>query len=277
MTLLLTRAAVAARDTPATAPPQRDYLSFSAISTYRSCPLRYYFRYVAGLPEETVSSSLVFGAAIHRAIEHHFRELLAGNPPVTLADLMAHYRAEWETRATTVIGYGAEQRSALNHLATRMLDAFSKHPLALPPGQILAIEEEARGKLVPGTPDLLGRIDLIWETAEELVISDWKTSRSRWSEDQVLDAAEQLLLYSELVKDFAPGKQIRIEFVVLTKTKDISIERHWFAVMPAQVERTKRIISRVWQAIAAGHFYPAPSPMNCGGCPFREPCRQWQG
>lgn len=41
----------------------RDYLSYSAITTYQGCPLRYYFRYIAGLPERIVSSNLVFGAA----------------------------------------------------------------------------------------------------------------------------------------------------------------------------------------------------------------------
>src|SRR5437588_10919614 len=55
---------------------ERDYISFSAIRTYQTCPLRYYFKYVAGLPEESVAAALVFGSAIHRAIEHHFRALM---------------------------------------------------------------------------------------------------------------------------------------------------------------------------------------------------------
>ena len=29
---------------------QRDYISFSSIRTYQNCPLRYFFKYVAGLP-----------------------------------------------------------------------------------------------------------------------------------------------------------------------------------------------------------------------------------
>ncbi len=262
-----------ARDSPT----QRDYLSFSALSTYRSCPLKFFFRYIAGLPEETVSSSLVFGAAIHRGLEEHFRELLAGNPPLTLADLMAHYHAEWSERDGAPIRFGEHDRPALDRLATRMFDAFRQHDLAQPPGRILAVEEELRGTLVPGVPDLLGRVDLIAETSDELVISDWKTSRSRWSPDQAEDAAEQLVLYAELARDFAPGKRVRVEFIVLTKSKETSIERHSLSVTPLQVQRTKRIIERVWQAISAGHFYPVPSPMNCGGCPFRQPCRQWPG
>ena len=53
----------------------RDYVSWSALSTYRTCPLKYRFRYVDGLPEESVSSALVFGTGIHTAIEEHFQRL----------------------------------------------------------------------------------------------------------------------------------------------------------------------------------------------------------
>jgi putative RecB family exonuclease len=56
----------------------RDYISWSAITTFQGCGLRYYWRYVEGRPEDTVSASLVFGGAIHRAIELHLRERLAG-------------------------------------------------------------------------------------------------------------------------------------------------------------------------------------------------------
>jgi ATP-dependent helicase/DNAse subunit B len=44
----------------------RDYISYSAISTYQACPLKWHFRYVLGLSEKTVSSALVFGSAILR-------------------------------------------------------------------------------------------------------------------------------------------------------------------------------------------------------------------
>ncbi len=120
---------------------KRDYLSWSAISAYRTCPLKYYFRYVLGLPDDRVSASLVFGAAIHRSIEHHFRERMCGGLAPTLVELFEHYQEEWNER-----------------------DA---------------------GKV--------------------------------------------------------------------------------------------RFVARIWRAIEAEHFYPAPSPMACGGCPFREPCRKWPG
>jgi len=254
----------------------RDYLSWSAISTYRTCPLRYKFRYVDDLPEPTVSAALVFGSGIHRAIERHFRELFAGNEPPVLEELAAEFQAEWQSRPPEQVRFGKEEDAAsLARLAERTLTAFRQSDVARPTGRLLGVEEELRGPVIPGCPDLLGRVDLIVDTDGALVISDWKTARSRWSADQAEEASEQLLLYAELAKDFAPGKPVRLEFVILTKTKDVAVDRHTLSVDPRKICRTKRVVEHIWLAIEAGHFYPAPSAMNCPTCPFRQPCREW--
>lgn len=257
---------------------ERDSFSFSALRTYQGCPLRYFFRYVAGLPEKTVSASLIFGAGIHRAIEHHFRELLEGNEPPSQDALFLAYEQEWQERQQQGAPIAKEEsKDSLDSLARRMLAAFQQSTLATPAGKVLAVEEELRGNLVPGVPDLVGKLDLIIEKPDELVISDWKTSRTRWSEEQIIDGSEQLLLYAELAKDFAPGKPIRLEFAVLTKTKEVAVQVESLKVSQRRVDRTKRVVERVWKAISSEHFYPSPSPMACGSCPYREPCRSWSG
>lgn len=263
----------------ARAPPvvvaKRDYISFSAVRLYQQCPLRYYFKYIAGLAEETIGASLIFGSAIHRAVEHHFRCLLEGQAAPSLSDLVVEYRKGWCDRAAPIRLAKDENETAYHSLAAKMLKAFAESAVAKPVGKILAVEETLRGEVIPGLPDLLGRVDLIVEEPEEIVISDWKTSRARYSPDQVEDSTEQLLLYSELARDFAPGKRVRLEFAVLTKTKETSIDRHSSPADPLRVARLKRVVERVWQSIEAAHFYPAPSQMNCGGCPYRDACRKW--
>ena len=89
----------------------------------------------------------------------------------------------------------------------------------MPHGHIIGVEEELRGNVLPGCPDLLARLDLIMETDDDVVITDLKTSRSRWSQQQVEDSADQLLLYSELVRELVPGKPLKLQFVVVTKGK----------------------------------------------------------
>src|SRR5438093_8127636 len=83
----------------------RDYFSFSSIRAYQACPLRYYFRYVAGLPEESVAATLVFGTSIHRAIEFYFRELLTGNAAPSTAALLEQYQIGWLEREGVLIRF----------------------------------------------------------------------------------------------------------------------------------------------------------------------------
>ena len=256
----------------------RDYISWSALSTFRTCPLKYKFRYVDGLPEESVSSALIFGTGIHTAVEQHFQSLLSGDPKPDLDALLFAYRSAWLPHDPDAIQFGSkETRASLDVLAARMLTAFLSSPAACVQGRVLGVEEEIRGMLVEGVPDLLGRIDLLTEDDDTLVVTDIKTSRGKWSQEQVEDGSEQLLLYSHLASEISPGKKITTRFLVLTKTKEPVIEEHAREVEPANVKRTLAGVERVWRAIEAGVFYPAPSTMSCSSCGYRPACRAWMG
>lgn len=272
---MITNAQTQTRDRP---PTGRDYLSFSQINTYRSCPLRYYFRYIEQLPEETVSAALVFGSAIHAALEYWFREQLAGNPEPDLDLLLAAYQEEWRQRDLTHIEFGRkDDLDSLGQLAERVLRTFCDSDLARPEGTVLGVEEELRDNMIDGCPDLLARLDLIVETDDAVIVTDFKTSRSRWSQSQAEQSGEQLLLYSELVKDLVPGKPLKLEFIVATKTKTPAVERYTVPHSAESVRRVRKTVEQVWSGIRSGLFYPSPSPMNCGGCPFQAPCREWCG
>src|SRR5262245_25864237 len=124
--------AVPARAKPQAPATKRDYISYSALSTYQQCPLRYYFRYVQELPEETVSASLVFGSAIHAAVELYFQELLAGGGRLSLDALVDAYQAAWQDRDGEVVFGSSDDATELAHTARRMLLAFLGSDLAEP-------------------------------------------------------------------------------------------------------------------------------------------------
>jgi putative RecB family exonuclease len=146
---------------PGPAPPRmavRDYLSFSAVNTFVSCPLKYAFRYLMGLPEETISSSLAFGSAFHAGLEHFFREMLAGNEPPRLDILLGVFWDSWHrnTEGQSIQFPKSDDLGSLGRLAERMFVAFQGSALAHPAGTIIGVEEELRGELIPGLPDLTG-------------------------------------------------------------------------------------------------------------------------
>jgi putative RecB family exonuclease len=256
----------------------RDYISWSALSTFRTCPLKYRFRYLDGLPEESVSSALVFGTGIHTAVEQFYQAHLSGDPKPDLDALLFAYRSAWLPHDPDAIQFGStETRASLDALASKMLTAFLNSPAASVSGRVLGVEEEIRGRLVEDVPDLYGRVDLLTEDSDSLVVTDIKTSRAKWSPEQVEDSGEQLLLYSHLASEISPGKKIATRFLVLTKTKEPVIEEHVREVEPGNVKRTLAGVERVWRAIESGVFYPAPSTMNCSGCGYRAACRAWAG
>jgi putative RecB family exonuclease len=238
---------------------KRDYISHSAIATYQQCPLRYRFKYIDGLPETVVSSALIFGGAIHSALEFHFTDRLFGNEPPSLDQLLDVFQEAWRGRTVEHqdIRFGkGEDHNSLSALADRMLTAFRESPAVTSEDTVIGIEEELRGELIPGVPDLLARIDLLTTTSDALVITDFKTARSRWSQGQAENSSSQL---------------------VLTKTKKPTVESFDVDVSQHRVHRITKAVEHTWRAIEAGHFYPAPSPMNCPTCPFRSECNAWTG
>jgi hypothetical protein len=90
----------------------RDYVSWSAISTFRTCPLKYKFRYIDGLPEESVSSALVFGTGIHSAVEQHFQAILSGEELPDVERLMFAYRSAWLPHDPDAIQFGSSETRA---------------------------------------------------------------------------------------------------------------------------------------------------------------------
>ena len=256
----------------------RDYVPWSAFSTFRTCPLKYKFRYIDGPPEESVFSALVFGTGIHTALEQHFQTILSGEEQPDVERLMFAYRSAWLPHEPDAISFGStETRTSLDTLAAKMLTAFLNSPAASVQGRVLGVEEEIRGMLVEGVPDLYGRVDLLTKDDQRLIVSDIRTSRGGGSAEQIEDSGEQLLLYSHLASEISPGKKITTRFLVLMKTKEPVVEEDVREVNPAAVKRTLAGVELVWRAISAGNFYPAPSTAGCAGCGYRAACRAWAG
>lgn len=259
----------------------RDYLSYSAVRTYQTCPLRFQFQYVLGLQPAFVPATLIFGAAIHSAIEKHFRAHLEGLPSPDLEELVGTYEVTWTSEMSTpVLLSRNESAASLGDLAARMLKAFQASEIAQNPGILLGIEEEFRGRIIADCPDILGRVDLLAIGVNALRIVDFKTSRTGWHAAKVQEALPQQLLYSELVQSVAKSCgdiPVQIEWIVLTKGKSPRVEHHAARPDSRNLRWTKLMIGRVWQAIAAGHFYPTPSVTACSSCPYRSPCSKWEG
>jgi hypothetical protein len=201
---------------------------------------------------------------------------MMGERPPTLGQLLDVFWNSWTAHDPETIQFSSgDDLMSMAALADRMLRAFQASELANPDGTILGIEEELRGSLVPGVPDLLARLDLVIDTGRDLRVIDFKTAKSRWGSAKIADAAPQLWLYSELVRDLADGQPLELAFAVVTKAKKPRVSLHTVPHDLGQVELTKRIVEQVWSAIQRREFAARPSVRHCPQCPYRQSCYAW--
>lgn len=259
----------------------RDYLSWSQVSTMRSCPRKFAFHYVERAEPEFTASSLAFGSAIHSALQLYFQMLLEG-ATASHAELLLAFRQAWAeslTDAPPIRFNKGDDAGVLDDLAGRMLRAFLDSDLARPAGPVIAVEEELRARLAPDLPELLARVDVVWQGPDALHVTDFKTSRSRWNEQKAAESAEQLLLYRYATQGLSRGVglPVHLHFGVLTKAKAPAVQQ---LDVPLDVQRMTGLVTtvrQVWSAVEAGNFYANPSPMSCSTCPFRGRCPAFAG
>ena len=81
-----------------------DHLSYSSISCYLQCPLKWKLHYLDQAQEEFISSSLVFGQAIHESVAAFLNSALTGDR-LTPDEMLMVYRNNWNGSADAEIRY----------------------------------------------------------------------------------------------------------------------------------------------------------------------------
>jgi CRISPR/Cas system-associated exonuclease Cas4 (RecB family) len=69
-------------------------LSPSQVSTYMTCPAKWYFRYLIGLSEPT-TGALALGKAFHGALARNFRQKLSTGRDIDTQELREVFEEEW--------------------------------------------------------------------------------------------------------------------------------------------------------------------------------------
>jgi CRISPR/Cas system-associated exonuclease Cas4 (RecB family) len=254
----------------------RPHWSYSAISQYLACPLRYYFQRVLRLPQPTVGSSLVLGISVHAVLAEYHRAVQQ-DEPTDIPKLHRVFSESWVRRENeTQVSYrNSENRSDLMAQGISLVELYLQEP---PPANIVAIEEtilaplhNTRGEYLE-TP-LMAVADLITEDAETLTIGEFKTSSRAYSESEV-ETSLQPTCYVNAVLE-TTGVHAAVEYTVLVKTKTPKVQRLTTVRNEADLGRLGDIVENIERAIQAQAFYPVETPLNCSTCPFRQPCREW--
>jgi CRISPR/Cas system-associated exonuclease Cas4 (RecB family) len=264
----------------ATAPPKLDHLSWSGITTYSACPRRFYYRKIAQVPEEFKVASLAFGGAIHQAVEAIAQARLEGKPIPRVDQLLARYDRAWTelTRDGPVLYAKEETGRTLRTTAERILSAYREHVISsaelTADTRIIAIEQQHRFLVLSDAPPIEMRLDLLELDGPDLIVTDLKTSRSRWNETKIKEALPQLVLYAHglmgLLRELG-AKRIVPRFVVVSKAKTPVIQVIQPQVFQADVDRLKRQVGDVWEGIRK-EVFPQRTGWQCAQCPYKRRC-----
>jgi len=259
----------------------RPYLSYSQLSLYLECPLKYRFRYIDEIKSEGISSAMAFGKAIHEALAQFYREAMDG-VPFSLSGFLNAFAEAWEdecARGDVVYKEGETFESFLA-LGQTLLRLFASE--RLPIMRVIAVEVPFEFNLEnPETGEefpipIKGIIDLIEEDDNgTLWVVDHKTAARAFSEQQ-LNADLQLMIYAAAVEqlDMVEGREKRYRFDVLTKTKKPKFLQYRLYKDDLDRRKLYRLVTEMWKAIEAEAFYPRYST-HYVGCAWEEECREW--
>jgi putative RecB family exonuclease len=235
-------------------------LSPSQVNTYLDCSMKWYFRYVAQLPEGVRSGSLVLGSAIHRAVEVALRARIERQPEPELEALTEVYAASWRDQLEEgEIDWGKEAPEDVGSDGAVLLAKYFHE--ALPHLKPARIESRISGAIA-GVP-VRGFLDLLEEDGR---IVDLKTSRRRPPSISP-DYRLQISTYRILEPD-ATGAA-RLDTLVRTKTPQlVQLD---CTIGAADVAYAEAIYPQAQEGMRSGLYTPNRRSFMCS----RKYCAYW--
>ena len=260
--------------------PLPPYLSYSQLSLYLDCPLKYKFRYLDGIRTEGVSSAMAFGIAIHKALAHFYTEAMEAKP-FSLDGFLKVFEIVWQDACEEqlIIYKDGESSDSLLEYGKVMLRLFAREIM---PMKVIGVEMPFEFNLRnPETGEefpipIKGIIDLVEEDSEgTLWIVDHKTAARSFSQTQI-DADLQMMIYAAAVTQMDPikGRDIRLRLDVLVKTKTPKFVQYRLYKDDKDRRKLYQIVEEMYKAIEARAFYPRYSS-HYSHCQYEDYCREW--
>jgi DNA helicase-2/ATP-dependent DNA helicase PcrA len=258
------RELIAKRDEPsleAFLPRRGEGLALSAtdIELYRTCPLKYKFARVFGIPQETTINQR-FGIVIHQVLERFHGQQAAGEADAgSLERLMALFAAAWRRS-----GFGeSDDELQFREKAIEALHRYHAREVASG-SQPRWVERKFDFRI--GPHHLRGRVDRVDELPSggyELI--DYKTGDPKPSRE--LESDVQLAIYR-----LAAREAWRLEGAAGSYWYVLADEKVAVGGSPDDLERVEGVVLEVGDGILGQDFEPRPSPEICSWCDFRLIC-----
>lgn len=252
-------------------PPDKLRTSYSRISTYDNCGLQYLCSVVLGLDPDS-SHNMAFGSVVHKVFEELETGALEVSPAAAYAryeELFAEIRTRFPNKAT------ARQFHREGQLMIERYGRFLK------PGA--AAVAEASFKVDLDGHRITGRIDRVDKIGRNIVISDYKTSKSMASWEEARESLQLAIYYLAATTPGAidpPGPD-------LTELGEPAAMQLVYPNVPPshgnvqkrsqKPEEAREVLKRLpalIDGVLAEDFQPNPEA-DCKWCKFKPLCPLW--
>ncbi|MCX6812825.1 MAG: ATP-dependent DNA helicase [Candidatus Berkelbacteria bacterium] len=234
-------------------------LSRQQIDDYFSCPKKFYFAHIIKIPL-LENQNLMYGTAIHAALDHYFRRKINGDRP-TLNQLIADYEQAFKN-----VGFISRQQEELRHnqgisTLTNFYDRDQKDSIV--PSAVEEVFEFADENV-----KVVGRFDLVRKIADDAEICDFKTSdvREQKDADRRIKESTQMMIYALAWRE---------KYQTIPKTTLFFIEsglKGERQFSDKEIDATRQMILAVAAGIRKSDFSAQPDIFQCKYCPYKEIC-----
>jgi superfamily I DNA/RNA helicase/RecB family exonuclease len=258
------RRLIAARQEPSLAAflPRRGdgslSLSASDLDLYLTCPLKYKFSRVFGIPQEPTINQR-FGILIHNVLERFHKEGGEESDEEGLRRLMDLFEAGW--RRT---GFGSSDdelqfrdraREAMRLYWERESESEGEPVWLERKFDIRIGEHHVRGRV--------DRVDRLPGGGHELI--DYKTGERK--SEAALESDLQLALYRLAAREAWDVEAKSGSYYYVLDAEKVAAP-----VRPDDAERVERTVLQVGEGVIGQDFEPRPSPTVCSWCDYRLIC-----
>jgi DNA helicase II / ATP-dependent DNA helicase PcrA len=232
-------------------------LSASDLSLYLTCPLKYKFARVFGIPQEPTINQR-FGILIHNVLERFHKE-----PPESDEDGLRELTYLFETgwRRT---GFGAtDDELQFRDRAREALRLYWERE-RVAEGEPVWLEKKFDFKV--GEHHVRGRVDRVDRLPDgDYELIDYKTGERKSAAE--LENDLQLALYR-----LAAREAWEVEAAIGSYYYVLDADKVPAPTRPDDAERVERTVLQVGEGVLGQDFEPRPSPSVCSWCDYRLIC-----
>ncbi len=257
-------------------PVPQSAFSHSSLSSFETCPRKYWFRYVRKVPVETEGIEAFVGKRVHEILERLYRFVAEGRVP-SLERVLYRYHRNFEEgfapERVRIVRNGTEPE-LYRSLGARCLSNYYRRHYPFDGDETVDLERPVRFALdEDGRYAVRGIIDRLVRTRDgALEIHDFKTGRRVPPQDE-LDRDRQLALY-ELGVRAELGEQgpVRLVWHFALSDQVRSSER-----TPEQLDRLRRETAELIDRIRAEDTWETRTSALCDWCEYRAFCPAFGG